>query len=170
MLLSKRNRLIASGPIAMGLALATFAIPDYEVRDLMDIVRAVQLLATILLLYGIYKKNPQHKDKFLLIWLVITTFFLGVLCYCNIVYITNDLFDFYDFGSFFLLFLGFLVLLAATGLLAYIMYCVYQEFEELPNSSSVSNPVANETIGIVTSTDLPPSYATTGNLAVSILN
>ncbi|TDG51855.1 hypothetical protein AWZ03_001915 [Drosophila navojoa] len=147
----------------MGLALATFAIDlSYSYRDyaaFLNILRCLQLMATISLLFGLLKKDALHKDKFVLFWLIVSSFLFSFLCYFCIIYIGGELFDFYDFidfvGQFFLLCL----IVGLTVLMGYLLYFVYQKYVELckdiAEAAAAQVQVPNP---IVQSKDPLPSY------------
>ncbi|EDW62124.2 uncharacterized protein Dvir_GJ19925 [Drosophila virilis] len=171
MMFCKQHILIAIGPIVMGMSLGTFAM-DYYCQEFLAIFRALQVLATISLLFGVLKKEPLHKDKFLVFWLIITAIFFGVMCYYCMNFITDDfLYSFYDFGEFLLALLVLLLLLAATAFLGYLIYYVYEEYARLRTANSESTAVAaSERNAVVETKEPPPTYESTGNLTVSIQN
>ncbi|XP_064543194.1 uncharacterized protein LOC135431796 [Drosophila montana] len=168
----KQHILIAIGPIVMGMSLATFAMDSYYLRqEFLAVIRALQVMATVSLLFGVLKKEKLHKDKFLLFWLIITSIFFGVACYFCLGFITDDLFEsFYDFGVFLLALLVLLLLLGGTAFLGYLMYYVYQEYARLRTENSESTAAASERNAVVETKEPPPTYESTGNLTVSIQN
>jgi len=70
------------------------------VQDFLNVVRGLQFTATVALLYGIFKKEPLHKDIFILFWLVLTAFLFISLVYSSFDYIAED-FDSYFPDEFF---------------------------------------------------------------------
>ncbi|XP_032590619.1 uncharacterized protein LOC116805034 [Drosophila grimshawi] len=141
MFLSKRNTQVSIGLAVMALALATTVLKyRYRFFDCLAFVRATQLTATVALIFGVVRANPQHKAKFLLFWLSLTAVFLTALFYMAV-----DLLSEFDFRySIWYLTALFLPLPAAAGV-AYLMNIIYKDYTEL-------------TIQTVTESKQPPSY------------
>jgi len=57
------------------------------VQDFLNVVRGLQLTATVALFYGVFKKGPLKKDKFILFWLVLTAFLFLILVSCSFNYL-----------------------------------------------------------------------------------
>ncbi|XP_023175130.1 uncharacterized protein LOC111602350 [Drosophila hydei] len=163
MLLTKRNCLIASGPIALGFALGTFGIDgSYSYRDyavFLNMLRGLQVMSTASLLFGLLKKEPLHKDKFVLFWLLTTSFLFGFLSYFTILYIGQDLFNFYDFWDFLLQLLGLFGIMGATALLGYMLHFVYGTYVEF-RKDNLPTAVAplQATTPVMETKDVLPSY------------
>ncbi|KRF80456.1 uncharacterized protein Dvir_GJ26496 [Drosophila virilis] len=123
----------------MGMSLLSIPFFISDQRGLLKIVLSVQLTATVALIYGVLRAHAQHKAKFLLFWLGISSAFFTALLYAN-------LFKFLDHGwnYFFYYIDNYLCLLPAAGV-AYMMHIIYKDYVEL-------------TLGAVTELKQPPPY------------
>ncbi|XP_034478992.1 uncharacterized protein LOC117785189 [Drosophila innubila] len=168
MLLNKTYRHVAIGLIVMGLALVTFAYP-YQLQGFLNVIQGLQGTATVALLFGILKKDPIHKDKFLLFWLVSTAVFFFSLFFCSFNYISNDFYAYYFFSSLMTL-LAQWIATAAVGCFMYLMYQEYVELTENNRVAGLSLSTANVISPTFETKETPPPYIapTSENLTVSI--
>ncbi|XP_030558410.1 uncharacterized protein LOC115760961 isoform X1 [Drosophila novamexicana] len=136
---NRRNAQIGIGLSVMGLSLLSNPFFSPDQRDLLNFVLPAQLTATVALIYGVLRAHAQHKAKFLLFWLGISSAFFSALLYAS-------LFTFLDRGwnYFFYYIDNFLSLLPASGI-GYMMHLIYKDYVEL-------------TLGAVTELKQPPPY------------
>ncbi|XP_034105261.1 uncharacterized protein LOC117568609 [Drosophila albomicans] len=171
MLLNKTYRHCAAAVIVMGLAIATYAYDNYELQMFLHVVRGLQLVATAVLLFAIFKKEQLHKDKLILFWLGTTTFFEMSIAICSFKFIGSD-FVSYTFGYFIGSLFALLAFWLAMAVVGYAMYIIYLEYVELiqVNGAGLSlPPVANQISPIYETKETPPPYIPTSeNLSVSI--
>ncbi|XP_064543875.1 uncharacterized protein LOC135432237 [Drosophila montana] len=134
-----RKAQIAIGLSVWGLSLLSIPFCTPYKRGLLEIVLSAQLTATVALIYGVLRAHAQHKAKFLLFWLGITTAFFTALVYASLV-------SFLDHGwrYFFYYIKDFLPLLPAD-VVAFMMNIIYKDYVEL-------------TLGAETELKQPPPY------------
>ncbi|KAM8712751.1 hypothetical protein ACLKA7_013134 [Drosophila subpalustris] len=167
MLLTKTNRHVAIGLIVMGLAFVTFAYPS-NVQTFLNVIQGLQLTATVSLIYGILKKDPLHKDKFLLFWMVSTAIFFFALVFCSFSYMGE--YHYEDFFVVMLILLGMWIAAAAVACFVYLMYQEYIELTQNNRVAGLSLPAANAFNPTVETKENPPPYIapTSENMTVSI--
>ncbi|XP_032590658.1 uncharacterized protein LOC116805039 [Drosophila grimshawi] len=95
MLLNARKPQISICLLVMGLALATRVLPFQSRTDNLDRVHVLQLVATVVLVFGVLKAHQQHKANLMLFWLLST----AVLIFTTWIYGILEFFDTYHLWS-----------------------------------------------------------------------
>ncbi|XP_030558414.1 uncharacterized protein LOC115760962 [Drosophila novamexicana] len=88
MLYIKRYLEIAIGLSVFGLTMATNVLPhgwDYKLEQ----IRLLQFSATLVQIFGVLRAHKQHKNKFLLCWLVVTFVSLVATLYAGLRELTD---------------------------------------------------------------------------------
>ncbi|TDG51854.1 hypothetical protein AWZ03_001914 [Drosophila navojoa] len=79
----KRYMEIGIGLAVFGLTMATNALP-YRWNFKLEEIRLLQFAATMALLFGVLKAHSQHKDKFQIFWMIVTSITLIALLYAGL--------------------------------------------------------------------------------------
>lgn len=158
------------------------------------IVQSLQVLATMVLLFAIFKRDPLHKDKFFLFWLIISAVQCTTWIILGFQYILIDFtnYDFFDFITSTLVLLSiwlaprksqsylqilsislFIICKSISVIIGYMMSLIYQEYAELVQDNRNRSLQASTLIPEVVETkEMPPPYTppAPGQLSVSAIN
>ncbi|XP_032590552.1 uncharacterized protein LOC116805017 [Drosophila grimshawi] len=77
---------IAIGLVVFGLSMVTNVLP-WDSR--LELIRVLQFTATIVLLFGVLRAHPQHLDKFMLFWMVITSVCFIAMLYAGLLHLCH---------------------------------------------------------------------------------
>ncbi|KAM8712749.1 hypothetical protein ACLKA7_013133 [Drosophila subpalustris] len=124
MFLNKRNTQILIVLTVMILTLATGILNGRRQAAFIAVCQAMQVTATVGILFGILKAHPSHKPFFYKLWLGITSVFFTCLVFLLLDYVVGYYQWRYFWGD------STVLLLAAAGVV-YMMSIVYKEFVEL---------------------------------------
>ncbi|XP_060654493.1 uncharacterized protein LOC132790077 [Drosophila nasuta] len=130
MSLNKQNVRKLIGLVVMGLSLSTCLLSNRSQSVFLGLSRALQVFATIIMIFGIRKAYSDHKPKILLFWLVISSFFCTALIYITIDYVAYNGY-YYRFE----LYWATVAPSLAVAAVLYLMNIIYKEYVELTHGT-----------------------------------
>lgn len=141
----------------------------------------MQTMATIALLFAIYKRDPLHKDYFILFWLLISSYHSSTWCGMGFQYIHDDfyIYRFFEFIGSLLLLVGIWLVAGkftnlidisvylyiwksiSSVIIGYLVYLIYQDYCELiqSNLNTLRIQASNSIPQMVETKEMPPPYA-----------
>ncbi|XP_017854300.1 uncharacterized protein LOC108607778 [Drosophila busckii] len=125
--MSKRNRHIYFGIWAMILVIVGLepGLSDYDKSKLPDMVRVMQVTATVALLFGLLKKSALHKEKFVMYWMVISAI-SGIVLISTWLQKWREVHHY----SFSYLQMHYRLVIVSFSLLLYLIYRIYNDYFE----------------------------------------